>query len=293
MTSLHLAASSPEPLRCCNLSPLRRRFGAVFGNHTRGFSLIELLVVIGLIALLASLALVAMTKVRRQAAVSRVKGDFQAIATALEAYNADFHSYPMSTAPARYILAKALIGPGSDAEDGESGPGFRTVKGGKIWQPYLSPDKFRVEMAGGPNGPRKPNTWELLDYFGNPIEYYPKRKTFPPEKGPLIGAQVFSTFGFGTAGLTGLPGMYDQNDALVNGVGPALTPTISPETLHVVLGDSNRDNKIGPGETARFTGPFILASPGANGGFVSSGYVGRHDGSRSDTDDDDIYNFDR
>jgi prepilin-type N-terminal cleavage/methylation domain-containing protein len=247
------------------LPPLRRRLGAVVGHRAPGFSLIELLVVIGLIALLASLALVAMSKVRRQAAIHRVKGDFQAITTALEAYNADFHSYPMATAPARYILAKALIGPGSAAEDGEDGPGFRTAKDGKIWPSYLSADKFPVKRTGGLN------TWELFDYFGNPIEYYPKRKSFSPDKGPLVGAQVYSQSGVG--GLAGLPGMYDQGDG-----------AISRETLLVILGDNNRDNKIGAGETARYTGPFILASPGADGSFSQPGQVDRSD---------DIYNFDR
>lgn len=115
----------------------------------RGFSLVELLVVIGIVGLLIGILVptisVALKKGKRATAAAQL----QLIGTALEAYKGDFGDYPRVTDfPALVlaaddnrvlngakVLAKALIGPGAEnptgappfvnGEDGSDGPGFR------------------------------------------------------------------------------------------------------------------------------------------------------------------------
>ncbi|MEK7581524.1 MAG: prepilin-type N-terminal cleavage/methylation domain-containing protein [Patescibacteria group bacterium] len=60
----------------------------------RGFTLIEILVVVGIMAVLASAILYSTNNAREKGKDARRKGDLQAIATALVAYYADFGHYP-------------------------------------------------------------------------------------------------------------------------------------------------------------------------------------------------------
>jgi prepilin-type N-terminal cleavage/methylation domain-containing protein len=122
----------------------------------KGFTLVELLVVIGIIALLAGILLPAVNHMRRSAQITAEKADFQSIGTALEQYKSDFGDYPRNvnlptwntntspayTAPIYYSLAASLLGPGPASSetvgsgleigDGSDGPGFRCQISGAI-----------------------------------------------------------------------------------------------------------------------------------------------------------------
>jgi prepilin-type N-terminal cleavage/methylation domain-containing protein len=123
----------------------------------KAFTLVELLVVIGIIALLAGILLPAVNLMRKRAMITSEKADFQSIATALEQYKTDFGDYPRNVnlptwkmlatgtptaAPIYYSLAASLLGPGpavtetvgSNLEigDGSDGPGFRSQTTGAI-----------------------------------------------------------------------------------------------------------------------------------------------------------------
>src|SRR4051812_6524170 len=63
-------------------------------RRSMGFTLVELLVVIGIIMTLAAILLPALNTAYRNASRARMAGDLQAIVTALEAYKADFGDYP-------------------------------------------------------------------------------------------------------------------------------------------------------------------------------------------------------
>ncbi len=206
-----------------------------------GFTLIEMLVVVGIILLLISLVVAVVFRAQKAAGRARTKSDLQAVSAALEQYRSDFNTYPAvpPNAKGSWMLGRWLIGPGSRAEDGEDGPGFRLVQGGKVYPAYLAAETFKVQRAG--------SGWQLLDHEGHPIEYYPKRNS---NVNTLVGPLLHPT------------GMYNPTDG-----------DVPQDILMRLVGDDNRNNKIDKAptvpkdleETLKFSGPFILASPGTDG----------------------------
>ncbi len=67
-------------------------------NGRKGFTLIELMIVIAIIIILAAIAIPNYLRMTERAKRSRVAGDFTALATALEAYSVDWGKYPVSAA---------------------------------------------------------------------------------------------------------------------------------------------------------------------------------------------------
>lgn len=257
----------------------RRRAG-----YREGFTLVELLVVIGIIVVLFTIATPIIMTARRNAERTRAQADLNTVALALEAYKSDFKDYPrpdVTTAASagRAVLAWALIGPfaavpeGSNPGDGADGPGFRTSwdpankSGSKVWGPYLPPDKFKVETENG--------SAYLLDQFGSRIEYFPRWRLAKP------GTKLFGVASSGDPsplsdmkGGTGL-GVYDCRQAtLARVVGnpmrtqdDAVEP--GPQAIYYLqraLGDGvsgTHDDDIGSGEQLTVTPPpFILLSRG-------------------------------
>ena len=69
-----------------------------FQNHQKGFTLVELLVVITIIAVLSTIGIVMYTTVQRNARDAKRIGDMQAISKALEMYKSVNGSYPTTSA---------------------------------------------------------------------------------------------------------------------------------------------------------------------------------------------------
>lgn len=61
----------------------------------KGFSLIELLIVVAIIAILAGIAVPNFLEAQTRSKVSRVQNDLRVLATALESYHVDNQGYPM------------------------------------------------------------------------------------------------------------------------------------------------------------------------------------------------------
>jgi type II secretion system protein G len=75
-------------------------------KDTNAFTLIELLIVVGIIAILAAIAVPNFLEAQVRAKVSRAKNDMRAMATALEAYHVDNNAYPDASAdfrPLRHV----------------------------------------------------------------------------------------------------------------------------------------------------------------------------------------------
>jgi type II secretory pathway pseudopilin PulG len=131
-------------------------------RRRRGFTLIQLLVVLGIAALLMSLALPAIMRARKSAKRTAMFFQLQMISSALDAYKADFNVYPpVDTNPLHpvgdngaFALCRALIAPAPaggttpNLYDHRDGPGFKmAATGGKVYGPYLQPDNFRIGYA--------------------------------------------------------------------------------------------------------------------------------------------------
>ena len=184
-------------------------------RHLRGwgFTLVELLIVIGMIVLLATILLPMVSRVQLQARRTAMAADLQVISQALEAYKSDFGDYPRVNryqhqtgnlpvnasnsnilfAVGAQVLCWALVAPGNAAQDGADGPGFR-LHGvtGPVKGPYLPPDRFLIGTADGVGVIHPPGTIRvgpanyddmqdvLADRGNSPILYFPAYKGSNP-----------------------------------------------------------------------------------------------------------------
>jgi prepilin-type N-terminal cleavage/methylation domain-containing protein len=308
-------------------------------NKSAGFTLVEVLVTVGIIALLVALVLPAVMHARTTGYVIRTKSDFQAIAMALEAYKGDFGDYPRVPAYGTgfAILGNTLIAPGgtappptydssktygpgtsvlfsgapylslrktADPSNGNTpasptnsdfwtpfpyndfcdGPGFRVRKNvtasgvytGKVYGPYLSPEKFKMQGLA------------LLDLWGNPILYFPAAPGQHPITLSSDSAASPDDFVWDGRDTTASPAptpLYDfsNNFALMGTTSSSGFTSPQVMGMQQIMGDRNFNGHIDGSETATYTGPYILWSAGPDGiyGFATG-----------KTKTDDIFNFD-
>ncbi len=73
-------------------------------KEERGFTLIELLIVVAIIAILAAIAIPQFAKYKERAARSTAVSDATNLASEIEAYYADYDSYPTSVSGSNVVI---------------------------------------------------------------------------------------------------------------------------------------------------------------------------------------------
>lgn len=266
MTSPTSAAIN-RPARAASIAVRRGR---------RAFTIVELLVVIGIMGALAALLLPMVMRAYGVASRTRLAYDLQAIAGALEAYKQDHGAYPpvrmqtgIATAADRpnpptgaQILCLALIGPAPALEpgtgnnrrkqDGLDGPGFRLRAGGKPYPPYLKPDTFKFGVPGTePLDTTAANVllFCLLDRNQQPILYFPASPTKPNVRVASVPAPYLSQ------------SEVSRYDVLDNAA--AIDPAVAEaeKKMRLLLGDRDVNGVIDVEDTAVDL-PFLLWSAG-------------------------------
>jgi prepilin-type N-terminal cleavage/methylation domain-containing protein len=173
-------------------------------KQRKGFTLIELMIVIAIIIILAAIAIPNYLRMTDRARRSRVAGDFTSIATALEAFSVDWGGYPNTpgVAPAvlngsfgkhnpATVIRDEIIG-GATAKinllanttlTGEKG-GIDYIKAGTVdamynpFAPNATTDYFYASSASG-------NHWVLAVQYNATIVLYKTDTTTDLTEKPL------------------------------------------------------------------------------------------------------------
>lgn len=132
------------------------------GRNRKGFTLIELMIVIAIIIILAAIAIPNYLKMTERAKKSRVASDFETLATALEAYRTDWGTYPVQATLAdidsNSTVYKELTGDGATTNvntnttaTGEAG-GIEYIKKATLdsmVDPFIPTEKYQYGSSDG------------------------------------------------------------------------------------------------------------------------------------------------
>jgi prepilin-type N-terminal cleavage/methylation domain-containing protein len=195
----------------------------------RGFTLVEILVVIGIIVLLIGITVPIYEKARKQAVRSRVAADLQSIATGLEAYYADWNVYPD---PAAYADAKPEFTSARSL-------GIALTTKVRTRGPYVDADKFKFSTTDG-----------KLYAGGQPILYFRAKRPKP---------DISATNGYVAAANTALFNVTQTYPAFRKETGDSNTLCI--QRIQVMLGDLDKDGLLDASETAVDL-PYLLWAAG-------------------------------
>lgn len=157
----------------------------------RAFTLIELLTVIGIIAILAAITFGVVRGVNERAAISQAKVEIASLAQALDAYKLQYGDYPQTTDPAEFL--QSLLG-----KRGPTGAAI-TLK------TLIEVSKFSLSTLNG--DPIAVPSLTLQDPWGrNYLYYYYTRGTPINKRGYVIfsaGPDGLSTAPTPLSGATG------------------------------------------------------------------------------------------
>jgi prepilin-type N-terminal cleavage/methylation domain-containing protein len=278
-----------------------------------GFTLVELLVVMGIMVLLMGLALPMITRAYRNATRTRMQADLHVIAMGIEAYRADFKDIPRTDPNdtvwgvngggyaghlrGASMVCWALMAPGDAAHDGAAGPGFRArTAQGQIYGPYINPDHIKVLYLSTMSNanPADDRFYCFADTYGNPYLYYPAN----------AGATITAAHGYiGSTSANQTP-MFDTDDN--DGVGFTLpdglgffqqttgdTYANELQRMCAMLGETSLSGAIASGETPKSTGPYILwgMGPDTLGGPAVIGTSTPAQNAQNVANCDDVTNF--
>src|SRR5262245_3221322 len=155
------------PRRCRRVRCWQRLTNCTAARHrqarTKAFTLIELILVIGIIIVLSGLVLSMVGYARKKGARARAETEIAAMAAALESYKADNAVYPTySGTTGAHALYQGLSGDGNDAIGGTTASTGIPGSSGKSYM-NLKPNMLT------PNPPD--SATRVIDAFGNDYNY--------------------------------------------------------------------------------------------------------------------------
>jgi len=83
----------------------------IVGMYKRGFTLVELMIVITIMAILATIAVMSFSRVQKQARDIKRKAEVKTIRDALQGYYVERGSFPLSSAPAAASSVLSVLSP--------------------------------------------------------------------------------------------------------------------------------------------------------------------------------------
>jgi prepilin-type N-terminal cleavage/methylation domain-containing protein len=132
--------------------------------HNKGFTLIEILIVVAIIAILAAIAIPNLLEAQVRSKVARQKANMRTIATALEAYMVDHNKYPP-------VTDNPANGSWTNEEMRKIFPGVMTTP-----VAYISSDAPLVDIFRRAHDFPNPLAYQVMYlpssfYAGNPVGY--------------------------------------------------------------------------------------------------------------------------
>ncbi|MEM0965070.1 MAG: type II secretion system protein [Verrucomicrobiota bacterium] len=138
-------------------------------KRNAGFTLVELLTVIGVIAVLSAISFGIAAGVYQRQARTKAAAELSALASSLEAYRAEHGSYPIATGASWEENAETLYQALTGQTD-PNGDSFRDSNGSETTKRALV-DVSKFELESPENGNTFASDNKFLDPWGNPYVY--------------------------------------------------------------------------------------------------------------------------